>query len=119
MVSKKEKPKKHFVYFETTIPVVRPCSRCGVWFAAGVAEGSKAEVEFVALDQGQQLWAILNRIQLYWIWRTGLVRLDASRLSGEPRGKVYPQHRCDVGWPLPPPKSVVRFRSDPNEKPPF
>ncbi len=113
------KPPRRFVHFETTIPVIRPCRRCGVWFAAGVAEGQKAEVEFVALDLGQQVWATLNGIKLYWVWRTGLVYLDASRLSGPPKGGVYPQHRCDVRWPIPPPKSVVRFRSDPNEQPPF
>lgn len=86
------------VHFETTIPVIRPCSKCGVWFAAGVAEGLKAEVEFSVLDLGQQIWAITHQIALYSIRRSGLVYLDASRLQ-EPPGAVYPQHRCDVIWP--------------------
>ena len=88
------------VYFETTIPVVRTCMRCGVWFAAGVAEGLKAEVEFVALDWSQQMWAVLNHIELYCIRRIGLIHLDRTRLS-DPIGAVYPQHRCDVVWPRP------------------
>lgn len=93
------------VHFETTIPVVRTCSRCGVWFAAGVAEGLKAEVEFVALDRSQQLWAILNQIELYCIRRIGLIHMDVNRLS-HPIGQVYPQHRCDVVWPRPAVKAI-------------
>lgn len=88
------------VHFETTIPVIRKCSRCGVWVAAGVAEGVKAEIEFVVLDQGQALWAILNRIELYIIRRTGLVHMDALRMSGNNLGRLYPQHRCDIRWPV-------------------
>lgn len=88
------------VFFETTIPVVRPCSRCGVWFAAGVAEGIKAEVELTALDLGQTIWATLNQIELYSIRRIGLVYMDALRLSGNSLGRLYPQHRCDIKWPV-------------------
>jgi hypothetical protein len=88
------------VFFETTIPVVRPCSRCAVWFAAGVAEGIKAEVELTALDLGQTLWATVNHIELYCIRRIGLVHMDSMRLSGRYLGRLYPQHRCDVKWPV-------------------
>lgn len=88
------------VHFETTIPVIRPCIRCGVWFAAGVAEGVKAEVELTALDQGQSVWAVLNRIELYCIRRTGLVHMDALRMSGRYLGRLYPQHQCDLKWPI-------------------
>jgi hypothetical protein len=86
------------VHFETTIPVIRPCQRCGVWFAAGVAEGLKAEVEFTVLDLGQQIWAITQKIELYCIRRSGLVYMDASRLS-QPPGAIYPQHKCHITWP--------------------
>lgn len=88
------------VHLETTIPVIRQCARCSVRFAAGVAEGVKAEVEFVVLDPGQAVWAILHGIELYCIRRTGLVHMDAMRLSGPRLGCLYPQHRCDIKWPI-------------------
>lgn len=97
MASRRKKPIPRFVHFETTIPVIRRC-RCGVWLAAGVAEGQKAEVEFVPLDLGQQVWAIVRKIELYCLRRSGLVHMDAMRLQNPP-GAVYPQHRCDVVWP--------------------
>lgn len=100
MPPKKKKTFPRPTYFETTIPVIRPCSRCGVWFAAGVAEGQKAEVELTALDQGQSVWAVLNNIQLYCIRRSGLVHMDSTRLSGVHLGRLFPQHRCDVRWPV-------------------
>lgn len=100
MTPKKKRVIPRPVYFETTIPVIRQCLRCSVWFAAGVAEGLKAEAEFVALDSSQQLWAVLNRIELYCIRRTGLVHMDQHRLS-QPMGAVYPQHRCEIAWPRP------------------
>lgn len=99
MVQKRRKPIPRPVHFETTIPIIRPCSRCGVWFAAGVAEGMKAEVELTALDLGQSVWAAMNSIELYCIRRTGLVHMDAIRLSGTHLGRLFPQHRCDVRWP--------------------
>jgi hypothetical protein len=91
------------VHFETTIPVVRRCA-CGVWFAAGVAEGIKAEVELIGLDTVQRLWCVCNRIQMYCLRRTGLVQMDPGRLS-DPRLNVtlFPQHYCHVKWPQPPP----------------
>ena len=118
MPPKKKKALPRPVHFETTLPVIRPCSVCGVWFAAGVAEGLKAEVEFVPLDLGQRLWAVLNKVELYWIWRTGLVHLDASRLSGRQKGNVYPQHHCHVKWPVPTRQSTPA-RPDRNVPPPF
>ena len=88
------------VYFETTIPVVRPCRSCGVWLAAGVAEGLKAEIEFVVLDQWQAIWATLNHIELYCVRRSGLVHMDSHRLEGgSDIGQLYPQHHCHIGWP--------------------
>jgi hypothetical protein len=98
MPPKKKKAIPRPVHLETTIPVIRPCRHCGVWLAAGVAEGLKAEVEFSVLDLGQQIWAITHGIELYCIRRSGLVHMDQSRLS-QPPGAVYPQHRCEVTWP--------------------
>lgn len=99
VVALKKKTIPRPVHFETTIPVVRPCMRCGVWLAAGVAEGIKAEVEFVVLDPGQAIWAVLNHIELYAIRRIGLVHMDANRLAGPSLGSLFPQHRCDIAWP--------------------
>lgn len=98
MPPKRKKTIPRPVHFETTIPVIRPCSRCGVWLAAGVAEGLKAEIEFTVLDMGQQIWAIVQGIDLYCLRRSGLVYMDASRLA-DPPGAIYPQHRCDIAWP--------------------
>lgn len=86
------------VYFETTIPVIRPCARCGVWTAAGVAEGQKAEVEIVVLDPTQTVQAILLKVELYVLRRTGLIHMDTCRLTGPRLGWLYPQHRCDIRW---------------------
>lgn len=94
-------------YFETTIPVVRPCQACGVWFAAGRAEGIRAEVEFVPLDLGQKLWCAMQGIQMYALRRSGLVHMDPSRL-GDPRfTTLFPQHHCHIRWPDPPPVSAA------------
>lgn len=84
-------------HFITTVPVIRPCRSCGVWLAAGIAEGLHAESELTPLDFGQQLQAILIRLPLYNISRTGLVEMDQSRLQA-PRGAVYPGHRCGIRW---------------------
>lgn len=121
---KKAAPKKaktfpRPVYFETTIPVIRPCRHCGVWLAAGVAEGSKAEIEFVPLDLGQQIWALLNGINLYCFRRSGLVYMDASRLSGKHFGSLYPQHRCSVKWPSLPPGDPAVLRPNLTDTPPY
>lgn len=110
--AKKKRAIPRPVYFETTIPVIRPCVRCGVWFAAGRAEGMLAEVEFIPLDLGQQLWAVMNKIELYCIRRSGLVHMNAMRLSGRHFGMIYPQHRCEVRWPTPAPADRTEFQKD-------
>lgn len=95
-----KKPKRTIprpVYFDTTVPVIRPCRRCGVWLAAGLAEGIHSEAEIMPIDFGQQLQAILMRLPLFNISRTGLVEMDQSRLQA-PRGAIYPGHRCGVIW---------------------
>ena len=114
MPPKKKPSRPRPVYLETTVPVIRRCS-CGVWLAAGVAEGLKAEIEFVALDRGQQVWAILNKIDLYCFRRSGLVYLDACRLA-QPMGAVYPQHHCHIRWPV---KTGAVRHAAKNEIPPY
>lgn len=104
------------VHFETTIPVVRPCQWCGVWFAAGVAEGLKAEVELVVLDKGQALWCVVNSIELYCVRRTGLVHMDSLRLRGRHLGELYPQHHCHVKWPT---KTGAVRRTSRDDTPPY
>lgn len=99
MPPRKKKTIPRPVHLETTIPSIRSCARCGVWLAAGVAEGLKAQVEFTALDPGQQLWAILNHIELYAIRRSGLVLMEAWRFDDLRYQVRYPRHRCDVKWP--------------------
>lgn len=84
-------------HFITTIPVIRPCRACGVWLAAGIAEGLHSQADLIGLDLGQQIQAIVMRIPLYCLTRTGLVEMDQSRLKAPP-GVVYPGHRCDVRW---------------------
>lgn len=98
------------VHFETTIPVVRPCSSCGVWLAAGVAEGVKAEAELVALESHQVVWAILQKIDLYVLRRTGLIYMDISRLQGRHLGRLYPQHHCHIVWPRNPKTDLSALR---------
>lgn len=110
---KKRKSRPRPVYFETTVPVVRNCRSCGVWLAAGVAEGVKAEIELVPLDTVQRLWCVVNRIQMYAMRRSGLIRMDAGRLT-DPRFKtLFPQHHCHIGWPAPVSRaSAISVRRD-------
>jgi hypothetical protein len=98
MPPKKKAARPRPVYFETTIPVIRPCPKCGVWTAAGVAEGLKAEVEIVALSPRQLMRAVVLHVELYVIRRVGLIHMDTLRLQGRNMGYLYPQHRCDIKW---------------------
>ena len=104
------------VYFETTIPVIRPCRLCGSWLAAGVAEGVKAQVDLVILEPAQLLLAVIAGIDLYVLRRTGLIRMDTLRLQGRHLGRLYPQHRCDFKWPIVP-RSDFSILSHPNDPP--
>lgn len=100
-VSKKkkaEKPPRRFAHFDTTVPVVRPCSRCRRWLAAGISEGIHVEVDFVQLDPGQAIVAALTGIQLYSISRIGVVYLDECRLTDPRFSGRQPEHRCDIVW---------------------
>lgn len=97
------------VHFETTVPVVRQHS-CGVWLAAGVAEGIKAEIELVCLDTIQRLWCITENIEMYAMRRSGLIQMDPRRLSDPKFTTLFPQHYCSIRWPNPPPGVVQRSR---------
>jgi hypothetical protein len=83
----------------TTIPVIRPCQVCGVWLAAGIAEGIHVQADLTPLDSGQAMIAVLSRIQLFCLTRTGLVHLDQSRIQA-PFGAIYPEHRHGLVWPV-------------------
>lgn len=98
MPPRKKKARPKPIYFETTIPSIRACRKCGVWVAAGVVEGQKAEVEIVALTPVQAAEAVLRRIELYVLRRTGLIHMDLTRLSGRHLGRLMPQHHCSVKW---------------------
>lgn len=117
MPPKKKRAIPRPVYFETTVPVIRQHS-CGVWLAAGVAEGLKAEIELGAtLDVGQRLWCVMNRIEMYALRRTGLVQMDSLRLTDPRWLALFPQHYCHVKWPQPPP---ARFdRASMGDIPPY
>ena len=102
----RRKPRPRPVYFETTIPVIRTCRSCGVWLAAGVAEGLKAEVELTTLNDLEIMCAILSKIDLYVLRRSGLIHMDQNRLAGRNLGHLYPQHYCSIRW-TPKPSSGV------------
>jgi hypothetical protein len=99
---KKKAARPRPIHFETTIPVIRQCRACGVWLAAGRAEGVRAEIELgIMLDFGQRLWCALNQIQMYALRRSGLVQMDAGRLGDPKFETLFPQHHCHVRWPQP------------------
>lgn len=107
---------KTFRYFETTVPVIRQHS-CGVWLAAGLAEGIKAQIEWITLDWGQRLWCVVNQIPMYAMRRTGLIQMDSIRLTDPKFETIFPQHYCHVKWPQPP---AVGFKgSIRDDSPPF
>lgn len=86
------------VFFETTIPVIKPCRRCGVWLAAGVAEGQHVQAEFTALDPTQQLMCMLMGLRLFALTRSGLIQMDDSRLQDPRWIAKFPEHRCGSTW---------------------
>jgi hypothetical protein len=106
LAASRTKTRPRPVYFETTIPVIRRHS-CGVWLAAGVAEGIKAEIELVRLDTYQRLWCVCARIQMFALRRSGLIQMDAGRLADPRFVDLFPQHHCHVQWPQPPPVRVA------------
>ena len=115
-MSPKKKARPRPVYFETTVPVIRWCA-CGVWLAAGVAEGIKAEIEMIPLDTAQRLWCVCMRIQMFALRRSGLVQMDPGRLADPRLMSVFPQHYCHIKWPQPPP--VVVSKSPDSGIPPY
>lgn len=82
----------------TTVPVIRPCARCGAWLAAGIAEGIHAEVDLVALDAQQVIMAMMVKLDLYCLTRTGLVYMDPSRVQDPRFASRLPEHRCAMRW---------------------
>lgn len=110
-------PKKKVIprpeFFVTTVPVVRPCSRCAVWLAAGLSEGMHVQAEFTALDPTQTVQAVLLGLRLFAITRTGLVHLDDDRLRDERYSARFPQHRCGVVWESRLPGGDIRPVRDP------
>jgi hypothetical protein len=115
----KRKTRPRPVYLETTIPVIRKCRSCGVWFAAGVAEGVKAEVDLVVLSPRLIVLAMLTGTTLYVVRRSGLIHMDANRLRGRYLGGLMPQHRCGIVWPRELPGAGVTPGSRYPEQPPF
>lgn len=97
MPPKKKRVIPRPVHFETTIPSIRAC-RCGVWVAAGRAEGMKVQAEIVVLSPRQIVKAVLTHTELYVMRRTGLIHMDTLRLTGRHLGYLYPQHDCSVKW---------------------
>jgi hypothetical protein len=95
---KAKKPKVRPEHFVTTIPVIRPCQRCGVWLAAGIAEGMHVEADLTALDPEQTVLAMLLKLRLFCLTRIGLVELDTYRLQDPQFAARLPEHRCGVPW---------------------
>jgi hypothetical protein len=76
------------------------------------------EVDIVALALNQQLWAILRGIQLYKLTRVGLLHLDQSRIQ-DPEGARYPEHRCEIRWPIQPVPSLPAYIPPNSDIPPY
>jgi hypothetical protein len=98
MVAKRKKPRVRPEHFITTVPVIRPCARCGVWLAAGISEGMHVQAELTALDAEQTILAMLVKLRLFCLTRTGLVELDTYRLRDERFVSRLPEHRCGIPW---------------------
>lgn len=87
-------------HFITTVPVIRPCRRCQWWVAAGISEGIHVVVDLTALDAEQTILAMLVKLRVFCLTRTGLVELDTYRLRDPRFASRLPQHRCDMRWPV-------------------
>lgn len=94
--TRKKIPRPEF--FITTVPVIRPCRACGVWLAAGIAEGEHVRADLTALDQIQAMLATIASVRLYALTRTGLVELDRYRLLDPAFTGRFPEHRCGTVW---------------------
>lgn len=115
---KPKKPRFHR-HLDTTIPVVKPCSVCGVWLAAGISEGLHTACDLTALDVTQQVLATFAGVRLYAITRTGLVELDRYRLTDPKFGGRFPRHRCGTVWESRLPGVGWRGFGAPSDAPPF
>lgn len=94
----KVKKPRFFRHFDTTIPKIQPCRSCGVWLAAGIAEGMHVKVDLVALDRVQAVLATYARVRLFGMTRIGLIELDQYRLTDPKFGSPFPTHRCGTVW---------------------
>lgn len=86
------------VYFQTTIPVVRRCARCGVWLAAALVDGLHVLVDLVQLDPVQAALAALANVQLYSPSPVGFVHMYQERWRDSKHTGRMPEHRCGVVW---------------------
>lgn len=82
----------------TTPPQVRICDRCRSIVLVGISEGLRAEVDMVPLEGPDQIRAILLRLELYQLTRTGLHHIDATRARSAHLWQVVPEHRCGTRW---------------------
>lgn len=98
MAQKELKKKPHHEHLITTVPVIRICASCGVWLAAGIAEGMHVQVDLVILDSTQSILAMFSGLQLFAMMRTGLVTLDRYRLADPRFSGKFPEHRCGTVW---------------------
>lgn len=98
MAKKQVKKPRFFRHFDTTVPVIKQCSRCGCWLAAGIAEGIHVQADLTALDPVQQQLVVLTGGRLFALTRMSMIELDSYRLR-DPKFVVrYPGHRCGVRW---------------------
>ncbi len=58
----------------------------------------KVQAEIVVLSPRQVVQAVLLKVELYVMRRTGLIHMDTLRLSGRHLGYLYPQHYCHIKW---------------------
>lgn len=119
MAQKKTKSRPHHEHMVTTLPVIRICGRCGVWLAAGIAEGMHVRADLVMLDATQSILAMFSGLRLFAVMRTGLVELDRYRM-GDPRfsGK-FPEHRCGTVWESRTTGAGQMTRPGPTDIPPY
>lgn len=84
-----------FRHFETTLPTVDTCRRCGRPVLFGLAEGLTVRADPVPLTAAAEDQALTAGRQTYTLTRTGLVHRDESRRA-DPRlsSPVVADHLC-------------------------
>lgn len=117
MPKAKKVPRPEF--FITTVPVIKPCRACGVWLAAGIAEGEHIRIDLTALDPVQAVLATIATVRLYALTRTGLVELDRYRLQDPAFTGRFPEHRCGTEWEARLTAGGALHKPDKTDIPPF